>query len=96
MYSKGEIMKVYILKFLFFILIVICFVGNHELTHGQIASYFGCENISYGLSFKGAYTRSYCENDSEIMELAHSINEIVGYTIVPFMLIIIMILTFKE
>jgi hypothetical protein len=76
------------------IISALCLVGgsivNHEVTHGQIYKYYGCENVSYGINSKGAYTSCLDENRvqsaSEI--LAHSQNEIVGYNITPIMVLI--------
>ena len=60
-------------------------VVNHELTHGQIMRYYGCENVSYGADWGRFYTK--CDDlnhhQSEIELLAHSNNEIIGYNVVP-------------
>jgi len=62
-------------------------VVNHEATHGQIYKYNGCNNVSYGADWKGAYTQ--CLDDNRIQSateiLAHSQNEIVGYNIMPML-----------
>jgi len=66
-------------------------VVNHELTHGQIMHYYGCENVSYGADWGQFYTK--CDdlnyNQSEIELLAHSNNEIIGYNVVPLIVVAI-------
>jgi len=66
-------------------------VVNHELTHGQIMHYYGCENVSYGADWGQFYTK--CNDlehkQSEIELLAHSNNEIIGYNVVPLIVVAI-------
>ena len=78
---KGE-------NFMLFFLCIILLLGivvNHEITHGQIMKYYGCDNVSFGVTWKGAYTQ--CleqEHKQSVTELlAHSQNEIIGYNIMP-------------
>ena len=66
-------------------------VVNHELTHGQIMHYYGCENVSYGADWGQFYTQ--CNDPtyspSEMEMLAHSNNEIIGYNVVPLIVVAI-------
>ena len=64
------------------------FIVVHEYTHGTIYEYFGCENVSYGYQSPVFYSNCtdegfYC---SDACNVAHSNNEIVGYTVMPFVL----------
>jgi len=64
------------------------FIVLHEYTHGTIYQYFGCENVSYGYTRTVFYANCtdegfYC---SEACNVAHSNNEVVGYTVMPFVL----------
>ena len=64
------------------------FIIAHEYTHGTIYQYFGCENVSYGYTETFFYTN--CTDEgfrcSDACLVAHSNNEIVGYTVMPFAL----------
>jgi len=64
------------------------FVITHEYTHGTIYGYFGCENVSYGYTRTVFYAN--CTDEgfrcSEACNVAHSNNEIVGYTVMPFII----------
>jgi len=66
-------------------------VVNHEVTHGQIMRYYGCDNVSYGADWGRFYTK--CDDlnhkQSEIEMLAHSNNEIIGYNVVPLIVVAI-------
>jgi hypothetical protein len=83
-----------IFKFLFFALILFSvFVFFHELTHGVIYRSFDCVDISYSVDFSGAYTHALCSGSQEhldMISLAQSINEVVGYCVMPFVLLILL------
>ena len=64
----------------------------HELVHQTIFSYYGCES-EIVLFDKSKGFNSYTIPDEncvyeDSMILAHSINEIVGYTICPFLILL--------
>lgn len=70
---------------IFMIIFIVGFIIIHELIHAQIFDYFGCENVKFGVNNVMFYT--YCEDgyiDNDFMWLAHSINEIVGYSLFWF------------
>ena len=56
----------------------------HEQTHVVINNEFGCDASVWGVDWKGFYVQAYCP-ESEIRDLAQSINEVVGYCIFPFL-----------
>ena len=68
------------------LLVLTCYVGMHETVHYQINNIYDCKVNEFHLSWKGPGILSVCKvNDSH--KLAHSINEIVGYTLsLPLML----------
>ena len=72
----------------------------HEFTHGIIYGNFGCENVTYGYKNQFFYTN--CTDEgfrcSEACMVAQSNNEIVGYTVMPFVLMILcmMLLRFRK
>ena len=65
----------------------------HECVHWQINSICGCDGgvgvvvDGVGLGVPGDFGRVGC--DSEKAVLLHGINEIVGYTVVPFLCLIL-------
>jgi len=81
-------------RFSMMMLLLVVSIIFHEITHGTMFRYFGCKSVRYGIWLTGPYTK--CTDDefvcSEQCILAHSINEIVGYNIIPQMLFIQMIL----
>jgi len=62
----------------------------HEHTHATIFAIHGCENIRFGREKTAFFVTATCPDDSS--ELAHDINEIVGYNIMPFLGIIVFLL----
>jgi hypothetical protein len=73
----------YYFSFIFiFLVFMVGYIIIHELIHAQILTYFGCENVKFGINQIGIYTQCMDEGYiwSEIQRLAHSITEIVGYT----------------
>lgn len=83
-------MKPIIFICIFTLTIIALVVYNHERTHAQIDEYYGCMNISYRVNLQHAFTYAdYCppETRAEMM-LAHSNNEVVGYNIMPVLVII--------
>jgi hypothetical protein len=75
-------------------------ITTHEITHAMIYGYFDCKDITYGfhpttLTF---FTSADCTGiaHEDTMDLAQSINEIVGYSIMPFLVILVSILCLKD
>ena len=87
-----------IIKEVFFIIILLAvFVYLHEATHYAINLNFGCDKLEFdfdGLGIVSTIDPSSCINDDVL--LAHSINEIVGYNIMPFLLLIIIIISYQR
>ncbi|OGM02624.1 hypothetical protein A3K72_01890 [Candidatus Woesearchaeota archaeon RBG_13_36_6] len=81
---------------MYFVFLIVFWVFSHEAAHTAIYKNFGCENITYGF----IYTEADCERSDDMglypqRELAHSINEIVGYSIMPFIVLINYVLIIK-
>lgn len=83
--------------YVFLALLIFGLIAMHEITHYQILKYYGVddENIYFFANWQmvGLYYEGEC-NDS--CQLAHSINEVVGYNIMPFLVFICFILVVKE
>ena len=63
---------------------------THELTHYTIFSSFECENIRFGFSWGSFYTigsKIGCIYPG-FMLLAHAINDIVCYCVIPFLVLL--------
>lgn len=102
------ITKESIKNFLNFILLVVIIMGVfvyvHEHTHAVIYYYFGCENITeHYLDWSNnsdapfmalAYTRADCDNGyvKGNMYASHSMNDIIGYNVIPFLIAILLLL----
>lgn len=85
-------LKVKLIKYIFLILLTITFLLIHEVTHIEINRKYGCRNtelIFYG-NQSMIESRYICKEMDMAKEstflLAHSINEVVGYTIMPLLL----------
>lgn len=71
----------------------------HELTHVEINNKFGVESH---ISFCGLNpctirdTNFFSDSDKQTAILAHCVNEIVGYTFLPLLIVIITILFAKN
>ncbi len=78
----------------FSLILLIIFVSLHEMTHATIYRMYDCEDITMGISLKGPYTAANCDNED--VRLPQAINEIVGYTIMPLLLLIIHILILQN
>lgn len=76
------------MKFPIYIILFIGMFAIHEVTHQVINEYYNCEQEPIRISLKGIYVRTYLNTCVESPRLAHSINDIVGYNIVTFMLLI--------
>lgn len=72
--------------FIFFVLLSAFFL--HEVTHIVILEYYGITeyDIVFGFGYVGV---SYYGECSEICLLAHSINEVVFYNIIPLLILIL-------
>jgi hypothetical protein len=85
-------------RIILILVVVASFIAFHELAHAEIFKLHGCENIGFGYTqdglFSGFSTHGYnCVKDPT---LANSINEIIGYCIVPYLILIMVILHNKE
>lgn len=97
--------------FVFAVVIYFLFCQVHEVTHYQIGKYFGCNgeirwdfldaNKSFTELLNGqqtAFMSTHWDSNciqSETQMLAHSINEIIGYNVMPVLeLILILFFTF--
>lgn len=78
-----------------FFLVVIITIGMqiyfHEFTHVQIMKYYGCEHIGTGFEDGSVFVIESCPTQEmyDKAVLAHSINEIVGYNITPYLILIV-------
>lgn len=70
------------------------FVFSHEFTHYTIYEIYDCEDISWGIETRGVYTTANCENEN--VYFAQSMNEIVGYNIMPMLILIYLVLVLKK
>ncbi len=78
--------------FFFILLCTIVFFITHEVTHAVIFEYYGCENIKYGASLTTFFVTADCYHlqfTNDIMMLAHSINDIIGYVLMPFIIVLV-------
>jgi uncharacterized membrane protein len=78
-----------------------CFMVVHEITHSQINKYYGCKENTFWLDWEGANTKCLSWEDGadfNSLLLAQSINEIIGYNVVPaiLLLVIVMIVIRKD
>ena len=103
--------KKLVIIFLFTVMMIFMFSQIHEVTHYQIGHYYGCDGeIKWDfLDINKTITKMYqgdqvafmstnwdgnCQM-SEIQTLAHSMNEVIGYNVVPLLEIIMcLIFTF--
>ena len=91
-------MKYYIIFAAILILFIIfCNFLIHEKTHEQIAIYYGATETKivfqlYPLKLH-VVDNSFCNDECY---LAHSINDIVGYNIMPFLIMIIVFLLLND
>lgn len=86
----------YVLMVLF---VASVFVVLHEHTHYVIFHEFGCTDVGFGAGqvnlsgkqFLGFYTHADCSNVEDIgaLNLAHAINEVVGYNVMVALIFII-------
>lgn len=86
------------ISFMFIMFLIVCiFVVFHETTHKAIFEMVGCEvtEVHYGIN---NYVRANCPagNAEHKADILNGINEIVGYNIVPFLILIVAILLIKE
>ena len=72
------------------ILICLAYVVIHEATHYSIFLIYDCENITFGLGDRGIYTKAYCSDDN--VKLPTAIHEIIGYNVVPLLIILIVLI----
>lgn len=78
--------------FVFIFLTCISFLVLHEMVHGVILGYYGCEDVGYGISIEKGLAYTYCKEPmvfTEIHYLAHSINEVIGYYAIFFYILTI-------
>lgn len=62
---------------------VFTYIVIHELTHIRIFEIYQCENITFHL----IYVMAFCDNSTSV-QLATAIAEIVGYSLIPFLILI--------
>jgi hypothetical protein len=83
--------------FTILLLFISVFIFCHEIIHSVIYRYFGCNNIGFGINSVMIYTTcldyNYISLNTEL--LAHSMNEIIGYTSIT-LFIFYYILRFKN
>ena len=82
----------------FLLLLICCYAVFHEATHYVICHIYDVDDVSFGFcSFgdgmagvctKYTYPADMPSDKVNMMNLAHSINEVVGYSIVPFLILI--------
>ena len=76
---------------IFFLLL---YFGTHEHTHYTIFRLYECEDIEVGMDGFTPYTKAdltTCALPQDVMQL-QILNEIIGYTVVPLLLFITMLL----
>jgi hypothetical protein len=76
--NLGVTMKL-LTKLVCFIFFILTLILTHEMTHYVIFLYFGCEKFLYKFIAVGCVSFPYGSND--ILWLAHSINDIIGYNV---------------
>jgi len=78
-------------QFIFFIfhcfLLISVFAFLHEATHVVILEYYGIDDWEVIFSWKGIGIKHYGECVDGCL-LAHSINEVIGYNVMPLLLLI--------
>jgi len=82
-------MKTWIPKTAFTVMLLISYLLLHETTHEAIDQMYGCDNITQGIN----YVTSTCYDEN--VKLPNAINEIVGYNIMPMLLLIITIMIWR-
>ncbi len=71
---------------LIFVVLVVIGIIIHEETHIRIFKNYHCENISISLERGGIIAQAVCPGHE--VHLANSINEILGYLLIPFLSLI--------
>jgi hypothetical protein len=90
----GVMKKVRLWRELFFLFCLLsAWVYFHELTHRTIYWEYGCEDIKTSFDIKGWTTTASCPESS--VKLAQAENEVVGYNVMPFLIIIALIMFTK-
>jgi len=78
------------LEIIFIIFIFLMVIVLHEITHYEIYRAHNCKDIGFKIGIKGISIYATCPTDNQ--DLAQNINEIVGYNIMPFLMLIVMLL----
>ena len=78
------------MRWLFIVAIILSYLLFHELTHYAIFKVYDCEIDKYSWY----YVKGICPNDDA--RLPQAINEIIGYNIMPFLVLFISIYIAKE
>ena len=80
--SVDKMNKETILNIIFIAFLLLSYITIHEYTHYSIYQIYGCEDIEYGF----LHVSAICEDTN--VRLAQSINEVVGYCIIPLLILI--------
>lgn len=72
----------------------------HEQTHAEIFRQANCSEIRMGLGPGYAYTEADCSNleaaEKATLRITNGINEIIGYNIIPLLLIILAVMLMQK
>lgn len=72
-------------------------VWQHEITHSEINKLYGCSINEIHFDFPYPYTLGgNCTGNYDNLILVHSINEIIGYNIMPALVFLFLILLMKD
>ena len=90
----NQRLRIAVIFILFFLVVEGSAIFIHESVHKVINTGFGCRNSVFGANWQGFYTLCVDKNFvcNDYCRLAQSINEVVGYSITQFLVIIIILL----
>ena len=85
------------IRIIMILLLITLFIVSHELTHYAIYEIYGCDTPSLSISW-GSVSLSTDINScySDTVLISQSNAESIGYQVVPFFIIIIVIMLFKN
>lgn len=80
---------------IYVIVLVLSMLAMHEITHYIILDYYGIEDkeVVFNFGYVGIRYTGECVDDCL---LANSINEVVGYNVMPFLILICFIMIIKQ
>lgn len=92
MINKRTILLILVPLIIFTSVIIAINIYTHEMVHNKIFLYLGCDDIEMKFGVINSYTTANCSMISDesrlTVDLANSINEVVGYQLTPFLILI--------